>query len=1034
MIKKNKNGKIAIAQILVLVMGIIAFNFQLGGVSAATPTCTEDDGGDNPDIKGTTTGKYSTGDSFSKTDYCVNTDKLYEYSCPLNGIGVNQIPYFCGHDFKKICKDGACVKETATTTSSTDCLDDFNGACIEAVNCPTGTTKKLGATGCPGNDICCIATTSTKTATASEGGVPTVEDICTDAGGICKISCSANEGSIGSCGIGKKCCVQGVKSTESEICESKGGRCSLNVCLTNEVIGGSCKNLGTGWNCCFPRQIDTSSEAYIDGYNDGKNGADKNPNIVSTYKDYGEVDYDAGYKKGQSDKKVVTEPSQGTAINPTENGIQLVKDAQSLMSTGISAVDKESEGNYAFLAGRADYKTGKYQGASSPDPVKYVEGWNSAWADEHPQEVANGVSKDPSISDAAGIAGTAKSVLPKTAKVGFWSSAGYGQIIKNAGWATGIYLGLKTILPMVGASKSFTDASSTAIGWGYFAGKTVAWGIAKYGAGATVAHTTAGGTVVAAKAGTVWGIHMGAATAGLIIGVAIAISIFAFSYKDTKTEKYIFNCEPWQANTGGSKCEECNKQGVLGCNEYQCRSLGQSCEIINAGTSEEKCAWVNKNDVKTPEITVANDALLKDYTYNPTAAVSPPDRGVKIDYNSADKCVPAFTAFTFGINTNEPARCKIDYERKNNFDDMSFFFGGSNYLLYNHTQFMSLPGSSSLGEANLSLTGAGNYDLYVKCQDSNGNANTADFVFKFCVDKGPDATPPLVVTTSIPSGNPVQFGTQKTPLEIYTNEPAICKWSIRDQDYSTMENEMSCSQNVEDMNTAMLYTCETTLTDLQNKEDNTFYFRCQDTSPQKNTNTESYKFILKGSRELVIDSVGPTNKTIKGSTESVPVTLTAKTSFGFNEGVATCQYSETDEAEKYVDFFETHSYAHSQVLVLKQGTYKYYIKCFDIAGNSDTETISFTVEADPYAPVITRIYREGTNLKLVTNKKSSCVYTTFGCSYDTDKDGTKIATSDGITHLIGWETRTQFYIKCVDESKNKPLANECSVIVKPLDI
>lgn len=800
-------------------------------------------------------------------------------------------------------------------------------------------------------------------------------------------------------------------------CETNSGsiRCTeQGLFIPEENWASNCVSSTSGGSSSTPAKTATTTpttkagcekelewkESYDKGYDEGVMDATagKDRNIMQ----YGKTTpsltcREIGYKDGWYETNIL---SGGVTQKPSQLG-----SIPEMTTSGITAAEKIA--GAVKRTGAAASATGTTAGYWDP----YTNTWVAA------------------TKETTKIAGGA--VVGKGIHAGMWATT--KTFAWNAAWAMAVYSGVKVIGKMVGMDKAKREAAAQALGVGYFVGKSVAWGFAKWGTNHVAA--TAASPGVAASTGTagagLWG--MTAAQTGLIFGMAIAITWFAFSYKDTKTDKYIFTCEPWQANTGGSKCEECNKQGILGCNEYQCRSLGQSCEIINAGTSEEKCAWVNKNDVKAPEIKVSYDALLKDYSYNPTAAVSPPDRGVKVEYKSADKCVPSFTAFTFGINTNEPARCKIDYQRKNNFDDMSFFFGGSNYLLYNHTQFMSLPGSSSLEGENLSLTGAGNYDLYVKCQDSNGNANTADFVFKFCVDKGPDATPPLVVTTSIPSGNPVQFGTQKTPFEVYTNEPANCKWSIRDQDYSTMENEMSCAANAEDMNTAMLYTCETTLTDLQNKEDNTFYFRCQDTSPQKNTNTESYKFTLKGSRELVIDSVGPTNKTIKGSTESVPVTLTAKTSFGFNEGVATCQYSETDEAEKYVDFFETHSYTHSQVLVLKQGTYKYYIKCFDIAGNSDTETVSFAVEADPYAPVITRIYREDKNLKLITNKKSSCVYTTFGCSYDM-KDGTKIATSDGITHLIGWETRTQFYIKCVDESKNKPLANECSVIVKPLDI
>lgn len=652
-------------------------------------------------------------------------------------------------------------------------------------------------------------------------------------------------------------------------------------------------------------------------------------------------------------------------------------------------------------------------------------------------DAAKGYSKDPNLlNNADYIAGYNNIPPPGTAtKTPSWwsrhfSGTGWGVPIKNAAWAATIYYGIKSIAPMLGASQGFTDAAAGASGWAYFARENTKWAATKWGE--ALATKTAGSTGIKAGAGKLLSNILSHPN---LVALGVWVVYFTATYKDTKTEKIIFECKPWQANTGGSKCDECNKQGILGCNEYQCKSLGQNCEIINPGTDEEKCAWVNKNDVTPPKISIDESYFLSDkYKYTPST-ISSSTKGVKIEYASENKCIPPMTGFWFGFNTNEPAYCKVDYERKNKFEDMTYNFGGSNYFLQNHTQFLSLPGEGTT-EENVTLEGGGNYNLYVRCQDKNENTNTAELSFQFCIDKGPDTTAPLMVGTNFWMEEiPIGFGTQKVSLELYTNKPSDCKWSTRDQDYKNMEHDMSCSSSVTDINTAMLYTCRTDLVDLKDREDSVFYFRCKSyplkSEGERWTNEESYKLTFKGSQPLVIDEVKPNDEIIKDSTQFVRVSLEAKTSAGYSEGIATCQYSET--GDKYNDFFETNSYKHSQDLVLEKGTYKYYIKCFDLAGNSDIETVIFEVESDPYSPSVIRVYQEDSKLKLITNEESKCVYSTFGCSYSFD-DGTVMATSNGIIHTTYWNVKTNFYIKCKDEYDNQPLSNECNIIVKPLGI
>ena len=109
-----------------------------------------------------------------------------------------------------------------------------------------------------------------------------------------------------------------------------------------------------------------------------------------------------------------------------------------------------------------------------------------------------------------------------------------------------------------------------------------------------------------------------------------------------------------------------------------------------------------------------------------------------------------------------------------------------------------------------------------------------------------DTTPPIIAEVNIPSGNPVRFNQSDFNLEVYVNEPSECKWSRTDQSYDNMEQQMNCAMRIFQMNNKNLYTCKTTLTGIQDRVDNDYYFRCKD-QPQKpegdrNVNTQSYPY------------------------------------------------------------------------------------------------------------------------------------------------------------------------------------------------
>lgn len=518
---------------------------------------------------------------------------------------------------------------------------------------------------------------------------------------------------------------------------------------------------------------------------------------------------------------------------------------------------------------------------------------------------------------------------------------------------------------------------------------------------------------------------------GTFGGVLTAAVTLYYLYDDEKKIIHTFNCGVWHAPTGGSNCEKCTENPLLPCSEYQCKSLGAACEIVNAGTSEVECIHQNADDAKPPQIKPWDDSLLNDdYDYTPDNTVAPGDNGVIVEYKGG--CIPAFEQFSFGVVLDEPARCKVGYTREMTYENMTYNFGESSLYRWNHTQTMSLPSPSSLEAQNITLENGGEFDIYVKCQDANGNENLNDFFFRYCVDDSEDVTPPVIDTVSPLNNVPIAYDTKTMNVDVYINEPSSCKWSHSSQPYKDMENTFSCASSSTTFNSKRLYKCSGTLDGLKNAPTaNKFYFACED--EQGNPN-QIYEYTVLGTEPLYIDSVEPDNGTlVKDASETIKVTLKVKTSDGFNKGESICSYSSTGASGRYLDFKDTDSYEHTHELWLPQGTYNYYIKCTDAGGNSDITSINFEVDSDTESPNIARVYHYSDRMYLTTEEEGECVYSTNDCKYEFDTGLPFTSSSDKKEHSINWILDKTYYIKCRDMYENAPAGNECSVIIRPFN-
>ncbi|MBT6690414.1 hypothetical protein HOB04_03500 [archaeon] len=514
-----------------------------------------------------------------------------------------------------------------------------------------------------------------------------------------------------------------------------------------------------------------------------------------------------------------------------------------------------------------------------------------------------------------------------------------------------------------------------------------------------------------------------------VIGLGVGVLIFVLMYKDVETQVVTFDCMPWQAPSGGDSCDVCN-DADLPCSEYRCKALGQSCEIVNEGTEEEKCVYVNPTDVNPPIIKPNYDELSKGHEYKNVKS-SPPGPGFNIvNVATKDGCLKAFTPLEMGLVTDEPAQCKIDFNHTTKFDDMTAFFGGSNLYSYNHSEAFSLPEAAEIEGSGFVLENGKDMVFYVRCKDKNGNENSAEYAVKFCVDPSPDTTAPRIDATSILNGGCVAEDVDSAEVVFYVNEPSECKWSFQDQDYDLMESDMSCSSSYQQVNALQLFGCSAELTGIP-RDGTSYYVRCKDqpriNESDRNENRESFEFSSRGSTALVLKNLQP-NGSISGGVSPVPIELYAETMFGCNEGRSVCGWS--GDGSNYIQFFDTDKEdgIHTQRLDLVDGKHKYYVKCVDEGGNLVEDSVEFEVDIDSNPPMIARVYEEGDMLKIVTIRDSECSYSFDDCDFSVAQ-GVEMPYGNTTIHIAEWNEDKTYYIKCRDEFLNE--GAEGSLVVRP---
>ncbi|MDA3836253.1 MAG: hypothetical protein PF542_01385 [Nanoarchaeota archaeon] len=564
---------------------------------------------------------------------------------------------------------------------------------------------------------------------------------------------------------------------------------------------------------------------------------------------------------------------------------------------------------------------------------------------------------------------------------------------------------------------------------------------------AWVTAAIAGGSGVVAGSIALYGgafLAMGPFAAAAVVALVIFGAVQLFVHKNYSKETYKYQVGVWQPSTDGSYCERCNDL-KYGCSEYQCKSYGLTCELINEASDDQRCIRTDPTGFNPTVIEINESDINNDYIFEYG------ENGVTITKPNGD-CLDPFKGLEFSVNTNMPSQCRWGVEKKPGFSEYPYFAnGGASHFVEKHKIVLlgsAYPSAYQL-QSNDYVIKDGTFEnnIYLSCMSYYGEESPFDFSVQFCIDDGPDTSSPVIESVNPLNGAFLRSGTTQIPVTITTDEDANCKWDYLDKNYKEMKNSFSHCTVSE--NADPVLACHKAILDSLEKGKNKFYFRCADkpffnkeATPQERVmeNAQSYIYTLEVSDNLRIDEI-LINNNGSGSTfksnAPIDVTFDVSTSIGADgSGQAICYSKKTGSSAPYIQFLKDDMSEYSSInsgTVSGQGrgVHKYDIMCCDKAHNCISENINFTVEIDDTPPMIARIYNEGGEMKVITTESSECVYSLSERMF-TFEDGIPFSTYDGLEHTTGWDPDSELFILCKDEYDNVP--TECQIIARASDM
>ena len=228
--------------------------------------------------------------------------------------------------------------------------------------------------------------------------------------------------------------------------------------------------------------------------------------------------------------------------------------------------------------------------------------------------------------------------------------------------------------------------------------------------------------------------------------------------------------------------------------------------------------------LKPDDSNILNIAGSTAGTYTLAAPAPPSPTPPSRSNGSPNTALPSGTTSTaISLTTDENATCKFATSAGVSFATMPNTFSSTGGTA--HSTMVS------------GLSDGNTFSYFVRCQDTAGNANTADFLIEFNVAEvgAPgDSTPP-----SRSNGQPtaaLNAGITSTSISLATDESATCRYSATaGVAFSAMTNMFSTTGNVSH---------STGVSGLSDGNTYTFYVRCQDGAGNANTTDFSIEFIV----------------------------------------------------------------------------------------------------------------------------------------------------------------------------------------------
>jgi len=536
------------------------------------------------------------------------------------------------------------------------------------------------------------------------------------------------------------------------------------------------------------------------------------------------------------------------------------------------------------------------------------------------------------------------------------------------------------------------------------------------------------------------GVALTALIWAVVVAVIVAVIMRIIGIGETKQIPVEFKCLAWQPPVGGDKCGECNVDSEMyPCSKYRCESLGTACRIVNDDTKDARCEEINANDHSPPFI--KSGVVDEGYRFEDEVE----NEHVKVRRDDG-ACIPEFTNVEFTLTTDEVAQCKLSTVSGTQYEEMEFTDIDTTLYLFNHTLDIKMPSLSSLDVRDLEgdiRDRIGATKFYIKCQDIQGNINTRDYLVDFCVEEGPDLTPPRITSIYPQDGAQLNHNTQNVTLIVNLNEPAECKYelaSVGNVPYDEMSFGLNCSEFVDEVS-SLGYSCYTTLNGLTRGE-NSYFIKCRDQpwldyeeytpKPGESRNTnDGYSYTLNIVENLLqIEVVKPKGEIVSGYTPQILVDLELRTTGGGNNGVSSCAFSQSGVDTGMIEFFNTLASTHTQRgLQYLEGNHQLFFKCRDTAGEVAYANTTFSVRIDDEPPQVVRVlYRNG--LEIITDEEAACSYTNNRCDFNLGDDTVNRMTNVFDTkHSAPWNSGITYFIKCKDVFGN--INGDCAIKVYP---